>query len=162
MKTSNLISLVAVIILISALGIFYAVGKPGSDNGTAALSPTAERQATVYYSSTCGCCGNYISYLRNLDFSVDARQVQDMSAVKTEFGIPQEMTSCHTSVIGGYVVEGHMPVAAIKKLLEEKPDIKGIALPGMPDGSPGMGGTKNEIWKIYELGGEVGKVFMEI
>ena len=106
---------------------------------------------------------NYLSYLRNVGFSVDAKSVQNIESIKNEYGIPYEMSSCHTSVIGGYVIEGHMPVVAIEKLLEEKPDIKGIALPEMPMGSPGMGGKKSENWTIYSLekNGSV-SVFMEL
>lgn len=156
MKNSILIIIVVLAVGIVLLEVFYTSGR------TETASTVGQAQTTVYYSSTCGCCGNYISYLRNAGFSVNAKQTQDMDAVKTEFGIPIEMMSCHTSIIGGYVVEGHMPAAVIQKLLEEKTDVKGIALPGMPHGSPGMGGKKDEIWKIYELGGQAGKVFMEI
>ncbi len=71
--------------------------------------------------------------------------------VKEELDIPEEMWSCHTSVVGDYYVEGHVPVEAIRKLLDERPDIDGIALPGMPQGAPGMSGAKSEPWVIYSI-----------
>lgn len=71
--------------------------------------------------------------------------------IKEDLDIPQEVWSCHTSLVGDYYVEGHVPVEAVRKLLDEKPDIDGIALPGMPQGSPGMGGEKSEPWVIYSI-----------
>lgn len=98
--------------------------------------------AEVYYSEACGCCVNYIGYLRNSGFNVKPILVDDIKQTKDDLKIPSDMRSCHTTKIGKYYIEGHMPVEAIKKLLTEKPDIDGIALPGMPSGSPGMPGAK--------------------
>ncbi len=83
-----------------------------------------------------------------------------MSSIKRKYQIPQNMESCHTAVIAGYFVEGHMPIEAIEKLLEEKPDIDGIALPGMPTGSPGMPGQQTEAFKIYALSAGTASEFM--
>ena len=99
--------------------------------------------AEVYYSPSCGCCVNYMGYLRNNGFQVKPIKIEDNNKIKDELNIPKNMRSCHTTKIGNYFVEGHMPVEAIKKMLEEKPDIDGIALPGMPSGSPGMPGPKS-------------------
>ena len=106
---------------------------------------------TVFYSPTCSCCKEYIPYLRKQGFSVEAKSTADMLSIKEQYQIPSEIESCHTAIIGDYFVEGHMPIEAIKKLLEEKPDILGIALPGMPQGSPGMGGIKKASFQIYGL-----------
>ena len=82
-----------------------------------------------------------------------------MGAIKERYGVPRNLESCHTEIIGGYFVEGHMPIEAIEKLLSERPDIRGIALPGMPSGSPGMPGPKTEPWTIYAVNkdGSVGE-----
>lgn len=93
--------------------------------------------------AACGCCGNYIAYLKKKGFDVDTEFVNETDDRSKRFGIPEDLGSCHTAVVGGYVVEGHVPVEAIEKLLKDRPKIKGIALPGMPAGSPGMPGLKN-------------------
>ncbi len=147
------------LVLVGA-GLFFSAGREKSENKIEAEkdSPVAK----VYYSNTCGCCANYVSYLKYSGFKVEPTTVADIGEIKEKLSIPPELMSCHTTVVGGYTVEGHMPVEVINKLLAEKPAIKGIALPGMPNGSPGMGGWKNESWPIYELDGqENNKVFME-
>lgn len=132
-------------ILISALLIF-GFGKQGSQ-------PVLENgRITVFYSPTCACCIQYISYLKRNGFKVlEKKDMAKRMDLLEKYQIPQEMTACHTSIIGDYFVEGHMPVEIIKKLLEEKPEIDGIALPGMPPGSPGMSGFKTGKWTIYGL-----------
>lgn len=111
------------------------------------------KSATVYKSPTCGCCKNYVSYLKKNGIRVTAINRENMDAIKTQHGIPKAMQSCHTTIIGGYAVEGHVPVAAINKLLEEKPKIRGIALPGMPADSPGMGQMRPGTLTVYEIAG---------
>ena len=106
---------------------------------------------TVFKSPTCGCCVGWIGYMKQQDYSADTIPVSDMASVKRQHNIPPEMESCHTTEIGGYFIEGHVPVEAINKLLEERPDIDGIALPRMPSGSPGMPGQKTGTWVIYAL-----------
>jgi len=90
---------------------------------------------------------------------VRAEDVADLAPVKSRHGVPRDLQSCHTAVIGGYVIEGHVPVAAIKRLMTEKPTIKGISLPGMPSGSPGMMGAKAGPFTIYEIGDGTPKVY---
>ncbi len=114
--------------------------------------PKAE--ATIYYQAGCGCCEEYAEYLSS-DFTVSKVQ----GNVKDRFGIPEEVRSCHTVVMGDYFIEGHVPKEAIKKLLEERPDIDGIAVPGMPEGSPGMPGEKSELTVLWVKGESTG-VFM--
>lgn len=108
-------------------------------------------KAAVFKSPTCGCCEDYIDYLGSQGFQVETVETKDMLSIKQKYNIPSEMESCHTVVIGDYFIEGHVPIETIKKLLEEKPDIEGIALPGMPSGSPGMGGKKLGDFIIYSL-----------
>ncbi len=99
----------------------------------------------VYKSPTCGCCKKWASYLQDNGFKVTQINASNMRNVKLNQGIPQQLASCHTAIINGYVVEGHVPVKAILRMLKEKPSIKGITVPGMPIGSPGMeqGGRKD-------------------
>ena len=86
----------------------------------------------------CGCCGQWIAYLRAAGFSVDVVETADIDRVKASLGVPNDLASCHTAVIGGYAVEGHVPQLTIRRLLAEKPQATGIAVPGMPQSAPGM------------------------
>lgn len=95
-------------------------------------------QVVVYKSPTCGCCTKWVSYLRSNGFNVTQIDTQNIKAVKQNQGIPLNLESCHTAIVDGYIVEGHVPVQAINRMLKEKPPIKGIAVAGMPIGSPGM------------------------
>jgi hypothetical protein len=108
-------------------------------------------EVTMYKGAACGCCTGHATYLDDEGYSVTKVELQDLTEVKEKYNIPYKMQSCHTTVIGEYFVEGHMPQEAITKLLEEKPDIKGISLPRMPAGSPGMLGEKNGPFVIYAL-----------
>ena len=131
-----------------------------------ALASTAVQSATletmqVYKSPTCGCCEKYIQYLKQERIKVEVINVPDMAPIKTKYGVPPALQSCHTSLANGYVIEGHVPVAAMKKLVAEGRPIKGIALPGMPPGSPGMGPVKAGTLTVYEIpdSGQAAKVF---
>jgi hypothetical protein len=114
--------------------------------------------ALMYKNPQCGCCEEYARYLRRNGFKVTVKETHNMSLISRKNGVPEKLAGCHTMLIGGYVVEGHVPVGAINKLLKERPNIRGIALPGMPDGSPGMTGVKTEPFTIYEISDEQ-KVF---
>ncbi len=108
-------------------------------------------KATVYKSPACGCCVGYNAFLEEQGFDVEIVEIKDMASIKQKYNIPRSMESCHTTVIGDYFIEGHVPLEAVEKLLEEKPEIDGIALPDMPAGSPGMPGTKKGSYNIYAL-----------
>ncbi|MDP2142856.1 MAG: DUF411 domain-containing protein [Gallionella sp.] len=105
---------------------------------------------TVYKSPTCGCCEKYIDYLRENGFAVKSVNETDMDAIKKRHGV-FHVASCHTALVNGYVVEGHVPVAAIRKLLKEKPAITGISVPGMQMNSPGMGEMKKGTLTVYAV-----------
>lgn len=105
---------------------------------------------TVHKSPTCGCCEKYVDYLRENGFEVKAVNESDMSSIKKRYG-STNLASCHTALVGGYVVEGHVPVGAIRKMLAEKPAISGISAPGMPQNSPGMGEMKKGTLTIYAI-----------
>ncbi len=99
---------------------------------------TLVSEITVFRSPTCSCCGQWIAHAEAAGFQVNDEITEDMSAIKQQYGVPDSLTSCHTTVVGDYVIEGHVPAEDIQRLLAEKPDIAGIAVPGMPVGSPGM------------------------
>ncbi len=113
----------------------------------------------VYKSPTCECCHEWEAYLRQHGYTVNSIPVEDLAAVKAEYGIPGKAQSCHTAVIGGYAVEGHVPVEAIEDLLADAPPIDGIALPGMPPGSPGMPGDKTAPFEVLALADGVTSAF---
>ncbi len=129
--------------------------------GVVAVISTAEgTKATVYKSPECVCCGSYVGYLRGHGFDVRVKEMEDLTPVKRSFGIPPDLESCHTVAVGGYAVEGHVPIEAIDRLLSEKPGIRGIALPGMPEGAPGMPGPKTETFVIYTISDTNPTIFM--
>lgn len=126
------------------------------------LQPQAnaeEINAVVYKSSSCGCCDVYTKYLQGKGVNVTVEITEDMQSVKDKYNIPYEMNSCHTTIVDGYFIEGHVPVEAMNKLLEEKPKIAGIALPEMPSGSPGMPGAKTGPFVMHSISN--GKVLGE-
>ena len=111
-----------------------------------------EDKITLYKSSSCGCCEVYFQYFKSKGNSeVILVTVPDNQRVMEEYGIPGFLESCHTTIVGDYFVEGHVPLEAIEKLLSERPDIAGIGMPGMPNGSPGMPGTKSGDFVIYGI-----------
>ncbi len=117
------------------------------------LPKTPAAHATVYMTPNCPCCAIYADYLKRRGFEVEIikMEYQNLTAIKRQYGVQPILQSCHTSIIDGYFVEGHIPVEIIEKLLKEKPDISGIALPGMPEGAPGMHGSKEGPFVIYAL-----------
>ncbi|MCA0422784.1 MAG: hypothetical protein LCH61_05595 [Proteobacteria bacterium] len=108
---------------------------------------------TVFRSPSCGCCGAWAAYLRRAGFPVTINNDNDLAQVKLRAGVPEGLQSCHTAFIDGYVVEGHVPVEAIEKMLSMRPSILGIAVPGMPTGSPGMEtpGAKPDPFKVMSF-----------
>jgi hypothetical protein len=92
----------------------------------------------VYKSASCGCCAKWVDYLRANGFAPVVHDEEDLDAIKDEMGVPKAVRSCHTAVLGRYVVEGHVPVADLQRLLKERPAVVGLAAPGMPKSSPGM------------------------
>ena len=133
------------------LGIFLFMFMKPSVNGYSALE-NFNGDVGFYRSLSCGCCNLHESYLiRNGNLNVKDIRMDDISSIKNKYKIPSEMQSCHTAVIENYFVEGHIPLEAINKLIAEKPNIMGIAMPGMPSGSPGMPGTKSGDFVIYAV-----------
>src|SRR3546814_12687600 len=114
--------------------------------GLALAAPTlaaeGAKEATLYKNPQCGCCEAYADYLRKNGYTVAVKPTHDLSLIRKQHGVPADFEGCHTMLIDGYVVEGHVPVDTLDRLLAERPDVKGISLPGMPMGSPGMNGRK--------------------
>jgi hypothetical protein len=117
------------------------------------VSAQGPRDATLYKNPLCGCCQDHAAYLRRHGYRVTEIATHDLEGIRLKHGVPEQLYGCHTILVGGYVVEGHVSAQIIDRLLRERPKIRGISLPGMPPGSPGMTGTKTEPFQIYEIGG---------
>jgi len=140
-KWGIVVPVVFAAIFIGALAGFQPTGSVAG-NG---------QKITVYKSQACGCCVSYIVELKRQGYTVETIDMADVGPIKKQYGIPAGMESCHTSVMDGYVIEGHVPMEAIAKLAAEKPALSGIALPGMPAGSPGMPGRKTGLFQIMGI-----------
>jgi len=110
-----------------------------------------EATLSVYKTPTCGCCTKWIEHLEAAGFRVEAKDLQSLALIKASNGVPRRLASCHTALIGGYVIEGHVPAGDIARLLEERPDVSGLAVPGMPLGSPGMEHPDPRRHETYEV-----------
>jgi hypothetical protein len=93
---------------------------------------------TIYKSSSCGCCAKWVDYVRGNGFEPTVQDEEDMDAIKAQLGVPVGVRSCHTAIVGKYLIEGHVPASDIRRLLVEQPRVSGLAVPGMPSGTPGM------------------------
>jgi hypothetical protein len=127
-----------------ALAAALALGVAAAPVPAAAGEP----EVTVYKTPTCGCCGKWVDHLRAAGFTVKTEDMPDLSLVKQMHGVPKPLAACHTAIVDGYVVEGHVPAADVKRLLAERPKVVGIAVPGMPIGSPGMEGGTPEAYEV--------------
>ena len=118
----------------TALGLVLAA-VPASACASAAKRPA---QLTIYKSPYCGCCGAWVKHVKTSGLATTVKEMEDVTSIAKKLGVPDAMRSCHTAVIDGYFIEGHVPAADIRKLLRERPKARGITVPGMPIGSPGM------------------------
>ncbi|MGQ0683396.1 DUF411 domain-containing protein [Bradyrhizobium sp.] len=114
----------------------------------ASAEPT---RAMLYKNPQCSCCEGYAAYLRKNGFAVDVKPTTELAEISRKAGVPEQFQGCHTMFIDGYVVDGHVPVKVLRRLLSERPPIAGITLPGMPEGSPGMTGPKRAPFTIYAV-----------
>ncbi len=130
--------------------ILAAAALPFALAGTGA----AVSRALVHTDPSCGCCRSWVMHLRQAGFAVDIRETADISFEKMRLGVPDNLLSCHTAEIDGYVVEGHVPAGAIRRLLAERPEAAGLSVPGMPIGSPGMtvAGMEPEVYQVILFG----------
>lgn len=138
--------------------------KPEEPVAADAAVAAADGQVVVYKSPTCGCCGGWVDHMRESGYDVATVDVQEYAALaakKAEHGVPNDLGSCHTAVVDGYTVEGHVPASVIAKLLRERPDIRGIAVPGMPVGSPGMEGPNPQPYDVIAFRQDGSRVVYE-
>lgn len=143
MTLKNRVGAGALILTVGFLNVVaYAQSKATAAKTAPAKSATkatpAKPHLSVYKSPTCGCCAKWVEYMEANGFTASVTNMPDVTPIKVSNGLPPHLGSCHTTLIGGYVIEGHVPVADIRRLLKEKPAIAGLAAPGMPAGSPGM------------------------
>lgn len=129
------------------LGI--AIGTSGLRVRTASALPASPLRAiTVYKDPDCGCCAEWVKHIRKAGFITTVNDMRDLESVKRAMGVPKTLESCHTARIGSYIIEGHVPADVIIKMLTEKPDALGLAVPGMPMGSPGMEGARLDRYNV--------------
>ena len=147
-QKNNLIKLAITSILIPS---FVFILNFVTDKKYALADNNNKQIVEVFKTPSCGCCNGYALFLEKEKFKVKRTDMKSLHLIKQKYTIPLEMQSCHTTIIDKYFIEGHVPLKAINKLLKEQPDIDGIALPGMPIGTPGMPGDKEEPYVIYQL-----------
>ena len=131
----------------SFLALVLTTGAARPSGGATSKEPTI----TVYKDASCGCCKNWIEHLIKHGYRVDAKDSPDMTEIKRSLGVPEALTSCHTAVVNGYLIEGHVPAADIARLLKTKPKVLGLAVPGMPMGSPGMEGPRTQKYDVLSF-----------
>lgn len=139
--------------MLRTLALMLACIGAGAAWGQTAVPSTP---VTVYKSPTCGCCGKWVEHLRENGFEVETVDVNAMTSVKESLGVPRSMHSCHTAQVGGYVIEGHVPAEDIRRLLQQRPPIAGLAVPGMPIGSPGMEGPNPQAYDVIAFDAQGG------
>jgi hypothetical protein len=115
---------------------------------------------TVHKDPTCGCCSGWVQHLQKAGFDTKVLDTRDLDAVKSRLGIPDDLAACHTAEVAGYIIEGHVPAAALKRFLAEKPKATGLAVPGMPIGSPGMEGGQPERYDVVLFGPDGRRTYM--
>ncbi len=150
--------IILTVILFSVFFIFNFA----ADKKDALANINNKQIVEVFKTPSCGCCYGYVLFLEKEKFKVKQTDMRSLHTIKQKYNIPVEMQSCHTTIMGKYFIEGHVPFEAVNKLLKEQPDIDGIALPGMPIGTPGMPGDKDEPYVIYQLKDGESSVFMTI
>jgi hypothetical protein len=137
-------SLVAIALLLGGV----AASLVGSGARALAAGATLP-EVLVYKTPTCGCCSKWIAHLRANGFTVRAVDLEDLAPIRRDWKVPPKLASCHTAKVGGYVVEGHVPAADIRRLLETRPRVDGLSVPGMPIGSPGM--EQGNVVEAYDV-----------
>jgi hypothetical protein len=138
------------ITMIASLGLMSVVALVAYSLNSSSQARAGE-EVVIYKSPSCGCCGKWVDHMKSNGFTVKVHNQNNMNSIKRQFGIQPKHQSCHTAKVGGYVIEGHVPAVDITRLLMEKPDIKGLAAPGMPMGSPGMEGPRKDNYNVLAI-----------
>jgi len=123
--------------MLMTVAIFGLAACDGGSSNRGATA-TITKEVVMYKSPTCSCCTGWADHLRSKGFTVIEKKREDMASIKEQYGVPQKLASCHTAVVDGYIIEGHVPAADVKRLLKERPKVAGLTAPGMPMKSPGM------------------------
>jgi hypothetical protein len=125
------------------------------------LHAAQKQSAIVHFDPLCGCCKAWVAHLEEAGFAVELRETDQLNRIKARLGVPDDLGSCHSAEIGGYVIEGHVPAGAIERLLAEAPDARGISVPGMPIGSPGMevADMEDDVYEVILFGEGAHAVF---
>lgn len=147
MQKTTIIATLAATALTAAATLAFTTGR------------SEATEVTLYKNPQCGCCEQYAAYLREHGFEVTVHATHDLVEMSDQAGVPGQLQGCHLSQVEGYAVSGHVPVDSLRRLLAERPDIEGISLPGMPQGSPGMTGIKDRPFKIYQFGNGKPRVY---
>ena len=150
----NMKKLGSVALLLGGALLVVSFRPSDADNG-------ADPELHVYKSPTCGCCSKWVEHMEEAGFKVSVEEVVDMTGVRVRNGVPLEISSCHTTVVGDYVIEGHVPASVVKRFLKEAPKVKGIAAPGMPIGSPGMEGPYARPYEVIAFDGKGNRTVFE-
>jgi len=135
--------------IVVASGLLLVSVGAAAKRGNA--TPTKPIAIKVYKTPTCGCCKGWVQHLRDNGFQVETMDMPDLSMIKQKYGVKKELQACHTAIVNGYVVEGHVPADVILKMLKEHPAVAGIAVPGMPSGSPGMEGGAKQAYDVVSF-----------
>lgn len=135
----------------------FAVAARGLFGTAFAAAP----EVTVWKSPSCGCCGGWVQHMRAAGYALTVHEVEDVEPVKARLGVPAALQSCHTALVDGYVLEGHVPADSVARLLRERPTAKGLAVPGMPQGSPGMETGAKEPYAVVLFGTPGGSTLFE-
>lgn len=135
----------SILVLLILGGLLWSQGLNNADAGTVS---TNNLEITMYRSEGCGCCTKWGDYLKSNGFTVNDHPVENIIEIKTENNIPMDISSCHTALIDGYVVEGHVPADDIRRMISEQPEAIGLAVPDMPMGSPGMEGFRTDPYNV--------------
>jgi len=125
-----------------------------------AVPAATEARVTVHKDPTCGCCSGWVQHLHDAGFVTKVLDISDIDAVKKRLGVPDDLAACHTAQLADFIIEGHVPAAALKRLLAEKPEATGLAVPGMPVGSPGMEGGRPEKYDVVLFAPNSRRIYM--
>lgn len=158
MKPSRFFAYAALVVVIAGGAIWYIIDNYYEQQARMQQQTAAvKNQVVMYKNPGCQCCTRWAAHMEQAGFTVVEQPTQQIAAVKKNHKVPYELASCHTAIVDGYVIEGHVPVKEVKKLLRERPDVVGLAVPGMPVGSPGMEqGSRTEPYKVVLFGGPEG------
>jgi hypothetical protein len=156
MKILIVFSAMCLLVINACVSTESTEGRVGSLSVSALSTPLSVAgkpiDIVVYRSPTCSCCGKWLEHLKEKNFNVKEIRTDEVQAIKDKYGISQELASCHTAIVDGYAVEGHVPASDIKKLLEIRPKIVGITVPAMPIGTPGMEmGDEKDAYDVISL-----------